>query len=92
MPRDNFATISIPNAKFIFRTNFKGLAGPYNNEGERNFNVILEGDALEQAYSYGMNVKTTKPKDGYEDEAAVEKFRKILRLILVINLGRLLQC
>ena len=66
MPRDNFATITIPNAKFIFRTNFKGLAGPYNNEGERNFNVILEGDALEQAYPYGMNVKTTKPKDGYE--------------------------
>ena len=66
MPRDNFATINIPNAHFIFFTNFKGASGPYNNEGERNFNVILEGDALEQALSYGMKVKTTKPRDGYD--------------------------
>jgi len=66
MSRENFASINIPNAKFIFYTNFKGAAGPYNNEGERNFNVILEGDALQQALDYGMNVKTTKPRDGYE--------------------------
>lgn len=66
MPRDNYPTINISDAKFIFYTNFKGAAGPYNNEGERNFNVILEGDALEQAKSYGMNVKTTKPRDGYD--------------------------
>ncbi len=66
MPRENFASINISNAKFIFYTNFKGAAGPYNNEGERNFNVILEGDALQQALDYGMNVKTTKPRDGYE--------------------------
>lgn len=66
MPRENFAAINIPNAKFIFYTNFKGAAGPYNNEGERNFNVILEGDALKQALDYGMNVKTTKPRDGFE--------------------------
>jgi hypothetical protein len=26
----------------------------------------LEGDALQQALAYGMNVKTTKPRDGYE--------------------------
>ena len=66
MARENFATINISDAKFIFYTNFKGAAGPYNNEGERNFNVILEGDALQQALDYGMNVKTTKPRDGYE--------------------------
>lgn len=66
MPRENFASINISNAKFIFYTNFKGAAGPYNNEGERNFNVILEGDALKQALDYGMNVKTTKSREGYE--------------------------
>lgn len=66
MPRDNFPAINIPNAQFIFYTNFKGAAGPYNNEGERNFNVILEGEALEQARAFGMNVKTTKARDGYE--------------------------
>lgn len=63
MARDGFATINIPNAHFIFRTNFKGAPGPFNAEGERNFNVILEGEALEQALAYGMNVKQTKPRD-----------------------------
>lgn len=66
MARENFAAINIPNARFIFYTNFKGAAGPYNNEGERNFNVILDGEALEQALAYGMNVKTTKPREGFE--------------------------
>ena len=66
MARENFVAINIPNARFIFYTNFKGAAGPYNNEGERNFNVILEGQALEQALEYGMNVKTTKPREGTE--------------------------
>lgn len=72
MARNDFANINIPNAKFIFRTNFKGIAGPYNNEGERNFNVILEGEALEQALSYGMNVKTTKPRDGYDQVSYIK--------------------
>lgn len=63
MARDGFANINISNAKFIFKTNFKGTPGPYNNEGERNFNVILEGEALEQALAYGMNVKTTTPRN-----------------------------
>lgn len=60
---DNFAAINIPDAKFIFYTNFKGEAKQYNNEGERNFNVILYGEALRQAEEYGMKVKYTKPRD-----------------------------
>ena len=66
MSRDNFAPIYISDAKFIFHTNFKGEAGPYNNKGDRNFNVILEGDALAQAEEYGMNIKETKPRDGFD--------------------------
>ena len=61
---DNFANLNISDAKFIFYTNFKGAPGPYNNEGDRNFNVILEGDILRQAEEYGMNIKYTKPRDG----------------------------
>lgn len=63
MSNNDFANINIPNAKFIFYTNFKGAAGPYNNEGDRNFNVILDPESLKQAEEYGMNVKYTKPKD-----------------------------
>lgn len=69
---DNFASIEIPNAKFIFYTNFKGQAGPYNDEGDRNFNVVLEGDALRKAEEYGMNVKHTKPNADGETLAYVK--------------------
>lgn len=75
MPRETFSAINIPDARFIFRTNFKGAPGPYNNEGERNFNVILEGDALNQALKYGMNVKQTKPRDDNEDPVHYVKVR-----------------
>lgn len=93
MPRDNFATINISDAKFIFRTNFKGESGPYNNAGERNFNVILSGDALEQALEYGMNVKTTKPRDGYEPVSYMKvnvgyKYRAPIALLINSHVKR----
>ena len=93
MPRENFATINIPNAKFIFYTNFKGEAGPYNNPGERNFNVILEGDALEQALEYGMNVKTTKPRDGYDPVSYIKvnigyKYRAPIAMLINSHVKR----
>ena len=93
MARENFATINISNAKFIFYTNFKGAAGPYNNEGERNFNVILEGAALEQALAYGMNVKTTKPRDGYEPVSYIKvnigyKYRAPIAMLINSHVKR----
>lgn len=54
----NFGEISIPNAHFIFHTNF--------GWDEQNFNVVLEGDALKQALKYGLNVKTTMPYGSVE--------------------------
>lgn len=56
-----FPLIEIPNAKFIFQTNFKGLEKMYNNEGERNFNVILDGEPLKNVEECGIPVKYTKP-------------------------------
>jgi hypothetical protein len=93
MPRENFAPINVPNAKFIFYTNFKGAAGPYNNEGERNFNVILEGDALQQALDYGMNVKTTKAREGYEPVSYIKvnigyKYRAPIAMLINSHVKR----
>ena len=72
MSREKYPTINIPNAQFIFYTNFKGASGPYNNEGERNFHVILEGEALEQAREYGIPIKTTKPREGYDQVSYIK--------------------
>lgn len=93
MSRENFAPINVPNAKFIFYTNFKGAAGPYNNEGERNFNVILEGDALQQALDYGMNVKTTKAREGYDPVSYIKvnigyKYRAPIAMLINSHVKR----
>lgn len=58
---NDFPFIEIPNAQFIFRTNFKGLKGTFNNEGERNFTVILTDDVLKEVEECGIPVKYTKP-------------------------------
>lgn len=58
---NQFPNINIEDAQFIYQTNFKGEKRPFNNYGDRNFNVILEGEALRQAEEYGMNIKYTKP-------------------------------
>ena len=93
MATNNFATINISDAKFIFRTNFKGVPGPYNNEGERNFNVVLEGEALQQALDYGMNVKTTKPRDGYDPVSYIKvnigyKYRAPIAMLINSHVKR----
>ena len=93
MSTNNFATINISDAKFIFRTNFKGVPGPYNNEGERNFNVVLEGEALQQALDYGMNVKTTKPRDGYDPASYIKvnigyKYRAPIAMLINSHVKR----
>ena len=93
MTTNNFATINISDAKFIFRTNFKGVPGPYNNEGERNFNVVLDGEALQQALDYGMNVKTTKPRDGYDPVSYIKvnvgyKYRAPIAMLINSHVKR----
>ena len=93
MARENLAPINIPNAKFIFYTNFKGASGPFNNEGERNFNVILEGDALQQALAYGMNVKTTKAREGYDPVSYIKvnigyKYRAPIAMLINSHVKR----
>lgn len=93
MARDNFSSINIPDAKFIFYTNFKGAPGPYNNSGERNFNVILEGEALQQAIDYGMNVKTTKSREGYDPVSYIKvnigyKYRAPIAMLINSHVKR----
>jgi len=68
-------TINIEDAKFIFRTNFAGRKDKFNNEGERNFNVILEGEALEIAQAVGINVKQAKSRDDNAEPVYYTKVR-----------------
>jgi len=63
MPKDN--TVLMEGVRLIFR-NFRGKGGPYNQEGARNFGVVLPPDVAEAMQRDGWNVKTLDPRD--EDE------------------------
>lgn len=49
----------------LFR-NFRGAAGQYNNEGDRNFCMFLDDDVANELSSSGWNVRTLRSRDPEE--------------------------
>ena len=59
-PRD---ILQIDDARLIFR-NFRGEATKYNNEGNRNFAIIIPNEEMaEELTKRGWNVKIKPPRD-----------------------------
>ena len=59
-PRD---TLQIDDAKIIYR-NFAGVGSKFNREGDKNFAVLIEDEAIaEQLTNDGWNVKIKPPRD-----------------------------
>lgn len=59
--------LQIDDAKIIYR-NFAGVGSKFNREGDRNFAVLIEDEALaEQLTNDGWNVKIKMPRD--EDDS-----------------------
>lgn len=61
------SNITIEDAKLIFR-NFSGNKTEFNEEGNRNFGVILDDDLAEVLKRDGWNVKYLKPRKDDPDE------------------------
>jgi hypothetical protein len=60
-------TIVIRDAQVTYR-NFAGKPGPYNEEGERSFSVVLD-EALGQLFiDRGLNVKPMRKRDEDEEQ------------------------
>ena len=55
-------TYEIEDARWIW-TNFSGKEGRFNDEGRRNFNLVLTDDIADQLSKDGFNVKWHEPKD-----------------------------
>lgn len=53
--------IKIEGAKLIFK-NFQGKASNYNDDGNRNFGVLLDDETAELLENDGWNVKFLKPR------------------------------
>ncbi len=59
---DDSKRFQIEDARLIFR-NFTGKEGQYNNEGARNFSVILTDDVAVEMLRDGWNVKYLEPRE-----------------------------
>lgn len=55
------------DVRLIFK-NFSGKANDFNNEGDRNFCVVLGDDDAEMMKDLGYNVKTRLPRPDHEDD------------------------
>lgn len=61
-PLRELPLLNIEDAEFVYRTNFAGeKKGPYDEEGERYFNVKVPVDIANALADDGWNVKWTKP-------------------------------
>lgn len=62
MPRQERETITIRDADILFR-NFGGRERQYNEEGQRNFCVILDDETAERFIKEGWNVSQLKARE-----------------------------
>lgn len=58
--------ITVEGAGIIFR-NFSGKKSDFNEEGNRNFGLLLDEELAENLKEDGWNVKYLKPRPGEED-------------------------
>lgn len=56
----------IRDARLIFR-NFSGRAKDYNNEGDRNFSVIIDPETARAMLAEGWRIKQLKPREEGEE-------------------------
>ena len=82
--------IKIEGATLIFK-NFTGAKGDYNDEGNRNFGVLLDDALAEDLEQEGWRVKYLRPKPDDPDEykqpwlPVKVKFGKIPPIAMLIN-------
>jgi hypothetical protein len=64
--------VMIEDARIIFR-NFSGKETPFNAEGNRNFNVLIDNAEAEKMAADGWKIKYLKPREeGDEPQARLE--------------------
>jgi hypothetical protein len=85
-------TFMIEDAQIIFR-NFAGKEGPFNAEGDRTFNVILDPEMATQMEKDGWNVKYTNPRDDEEEgiphiQVRVSYKRRPPRVVMLTSTAR----
>lgn len=85
--KQRIAPVTIENARVIFR-NFAGRKGPYNEEGDRSFTVVLPENIGKRMMLDGWNVKEKAPYGG--DEGAPNEYH--LKVVVEYRKGRPPRC
>lgn len=62
MSEKKVSNVSIAGAQLIFK-NFRGKKTDYNEEGNRNFGVLIDEDLAEKLEQDGWRVRRLRPKD-----------------------------
>lgn len=85
-------TMTFEDARIIFR-NFSGAESEFNEEGSRNFSLMLEPDIAEAMRKDGWNVKQLRPREeedepGYHLPIAVGFKIRPPRVVMITSRGR----
>lgn len=82
-------TVIMEGVRLIYR-NFAGREGMYNDEGDRNFAVLLDDDVAEKLARDGWHIKYIKPATEYDEPQpyiqVALKFGKRPPLIVLITM------
>lgn len=90
MERQMLSNIKLENAKLI-RKNFRGERKEFNEEGNRNFGVIIDDELAEKLLMDGWNVKRLRPRPDDPDQIAPAwlpvkvKFGRIPPIVVLIT-------
>jgi hypothetical protein len=57
-------TLLFENAEFMYRPNFSGRAGMYNDEGEREISIKVDETRVDELIAAGWNIKRGKDAEG----------------------------
>lgn len=89
MTKRRIAPVTIQDARIIFR-NFAGRKGPYNEEGERSFTVVLPEEVAMAMMEDGWT--TIKQKQKYGSEPEDQEYEYHLPVQVEYNKGRPPRC
>jgi hypothetical protein len=76
MPPADRITIEMEDVKLIYR-NFAGREQMFNNEGDRNFCVVLDKALADKMSADGFSVKLGKPDEDAEEDEIPDPYVKV---------------
>lgn len=72
--------ITIKNSSVAYK-NFRGIGGDYNNEGDRNFNVVIDETTARELKNAGYNIRVQPGRKEGDDDRYLLKINVSYRFV-----------